>query len=319
MNVAHDFVAIDFETANEKRSSPCALGIAVSKNGEIIQTNHWLIRPHKDFSWFNPFNTSIHGIDYQDVEEAPEFIEIWPDIVGFLQGQTVIAHNAPFDLSVLRHTMDLYGIKYPDFAFYCTKIISQSTWRNLSSYSLPLVASFLDISFAHHDPVEDACCSAIIANKACKSKSVSNLEELTPLIEVQPGRFCFDSYCPCCSSLSGRRHYDKPLGQRLHKLAFDTPINPNADPSHPLYGRKVVFTGTLISMTREEAFQKLLEVGGDPDTGVTQRTNYLVMGVQDFCRFSDGKKSSKTQKAEELAAKGFDIEIIGESEFLEML
>lgn len=262
MSTANDFVAIDFETANEKRSSPCALGIAVSKNGEIIQTNHWLIKPHKDFSWFNPFNT---------------------------------------------------------FAFYCTKIISQSTWRNLSSYSLPLVASFLDISFAHHDPVEDACCSAMIANKACKSKSTSNLGELAPLIEVKPGRFCLNSYIPCCSSLSGRRYYDKPLEQRLHELAFDTPINPNADPSHPLYGRKVVFTGTLISMTREEAFQKLLEVGGDPDTGVTQRTNYLVMGVQDFCRFSDGKKSSKTQKAEELAAKGFDIEIIGESEFLEML
>jgi DNA polymerase III subunit epsilon len=62
-----DFVALDFETANENRDSACALGLVVVENNEIVKKDYWLIRPKE--LYFNPFNISIHGITPDDVKD----------------------------------------------------------------------------------------------------------------------------------------------------------------------------------------------------------------------------------------------------------
>jgi DNA polymerase-3 subunit epsilon len=40
--------------------------------------------------------------------------------------------------------------------------------------------------------------------------------------------------------------------------------SPDADPDHPLYGRILVFTGTLQSRTRQMAWESVVKVGGIP-------------------------------------------------------
>ena len=40
-----DFVAIDFETANEKRNSACSIGLTVVKNNKIVEEKYFLIKP----------------------------------------------------------------------------------------------------------------------------------------------------------------------------------------------------------------------------------------------------------------------------------
>ena len=78
------WVAIDFETANELRSSPCALGLAVVDDGRVIEERSWLIKPPEvRFSWRN---TRVHGISAEDVEDAPEFCEIHDELMGYLDG-----------------------------------------------------------------------------------------------------------------------------------------------------------------------------------------------------------------------------------------
>jgi DNA polymerase-3 subunit epsilon len=84
-------------------------------------------------------------------------------------------------------------------------------------------------------------------------------------------------------------------------------------------GKNVVFTGTLISMTRQHAAQMVVNNGGSVSSNVTKRTDCLVMGVQDFSRFVDGKQSRKTKRAKELIEQGYLLEIIDESQFLRML
>ncbi|NAP01239.1 hypothetical protein FRY77_35445, partial [Halomonas sp. MG34] len=69
------FVSIDFETANEKRHSPCAVGIVVANEKEILEEYYSLINP---ITAFSPFNVRVHGITDRDVEDAPTFPEIWP-------------------------------------------------------------------------------------------------------------------------------------------------------------------------------------------------------------------------------------------------
>ena len=44
-----DFVAIDFETANGRRSSVCAVGIVVVRNDEIVDSFYSLIHPSPNY------------------------------------------------------------------------------------------------------------------------------------------------------------------------------------------------------------------------------------------------------------------------------
>ena len=40
-----DFAAIDFETANEQRTSVCSVGVVIVRDGEIVDHYYSLIRP----------------------------------------------------------------------------------------------------------------------------------------------------------------------------------------------------------------------------------------------------------------------------------
>lgn len=68
-------VAIDFETANESRTSACSIGVAWIEDGRVVETEEHLIRPRE--MRFNPFNTAVHGLRAEDVAGAPEFPEVW--------------------------------------------------------------------------------------------------------------------------------------------------------------------------------------------------------------------------------------------------
>jgi DNA polymerase-3 subunit epsilon len=88
------------------------------------------------------------------------------------------------------------------------------------------------------------------------------------------------------------------------------------DEDHPLYGQLVVFTGTLDSMTRAEAAQLVVDVGGHFGNSVTKKTNYLGCGYQDFRVLAAGASaSSKKPKAQALISAGADLELIPEDEF----
>ncbi len=96
-----DFVSIDFETANKNRCSPCSIGIAVIKAGEVVDSFEQLIRPHKDYSEFNEFNIGIHGITPEMVKDAPEFDMVMERLFPLINNNIVVAHNMSFDSSVL--------------------------------------------------------------------------------------------------------------------------------------------------------------------------------------------------------------------------
>ena len=90
------------------------------------------------------------------------------------------------------------------------------------------------------------------------------------------------------------------------------------DISNPIYGSVCVFTGTLEKMTRKEAMQIVKNLGGENGDSVTKKTNFLILGNNDFCKSIKDGKSSKQKKAEKLKSSGVDIEIISESVFYDM-
>ncbi|MFC2947090.1 3'-5' exonuclease [Virgibacillus sediminis] len=157
------FVSIDFETANEKRFSPCAVGIVVANQHEIEKEYYSLINPLMPFS---QFNTRIHGITEEDVEEAPTFAQLWPELNSFLSGQLVVAHNASFDMSVIRQTLDHYSLEYPEMDYLCTANLSKRVWPDLMNHKLNTVAAHHGMRFEHHHALEDARVAAKVFMQA---------------------------------------------------------------------------------------------------------------------------------------------------------
>lgn len=184
VSVGMEFAAIDFETANEQHSSACALGIVVVEGKRITTKSSWLIRP-PDLR-FNSLNVSLHGITERDVVREPTFDQLWSDIGKYVNGKTVIAHNASFDLSVLRSLLDLYGIAYPELRYYCTCVLSRRVWPALNNHKLTTVAAHLGIAFQHHDASEDAAACAQIALACCEKSGVADLTSLGTKLGVSP-------------------------------------------------------------------------------------------------------------------------------------
>lgn len=53
-----DFVAIDFETANGRRSSVCSVGIVIVRGGVIVDRFYSLIQPSPNY--YTYWTTEVH-------------------------------------------------------------------------------------------------------------------------------------------------------------------------------------------------------------------------------------------------------------------
>ncbi|MEO7907740.1 MAG: exonuclease domain-containing protein, partial [Saprospiraceae bacterium] len=131
-----DFISIDFETATRERNSPCEIGLTFVKDNKVINTLSWLIKPIQ-YPDFDSFNVYLHGITPRDVSKQPEFDTLWHDkILPLIEGKFLIAHNASFDFSVLRKTLETYDIPFPTLQYSCSYIISKKVIKGLLSYDL---------------------------------------------------------------------------------------------------------------------------------------------------------------------------------------
>lgn len=301
-----DFCAIDFETANAFRGSPCAVGLARVVDGQIVETRRLLMQPPEGYDSFDPFNIWIHGITPDMVKGQPRFAQRLPEILAFACGLPLVAHNAAFDIGVIRDACDASGIGWPTLSYACTLVLSRRTY-DLLSYALPWVAEAAGVTLEdHHDPSADATCDAGIMLAIAAARSASCVDEVLTACHCTLGELSPDRWGSC-------RHLG--LSGSIVPLA-----NHAANPTHPFFGQEMVFTGTLASMTRECAWELVAERGGQPAPGVTKHTNILVMGYQDVRVLRPGETlSAKARKASELRACGQRIELLGEEDFVQLL
>lgn len=188
-----EFTAIDFETANSSRTSPCSLGIVSVKDFNIESEKYYLINPEEEFDRLNIY---IHGITSDMVIGKPNFKELWPEIEKYFEGKFVIAHCAAFDMSVLRNTLDKYSIRYPNFRYSCTNILSKKVWHDFENYKLDTISNYLNIKFNHHNAVEDARAAALIFNEIMRKNDTDDFEKLHSLLRVKIGMVYNRGYKP---------------------------------------------------------------------------------------------------------------------------
>jgi DNA polymerase-3 subunit epsilon len=178
-------VAIDFETANAARDSACSIGVVVYEEKEAVLEKEWYIRPKNN--WFHSINTSIHGINADMVKDKPTFEELWPEIRPFLANSFVIAHNASFDFSVLRKTLDTYNIEYPELEYSCTLQMARRFWTELYNYRLSTVAEVLEFPLQHHNALEDAKAAMLIFQHISSTINAANHNEVLNHLRLKKG------------------------------------------------------------------------------------------------------------------------------------
>lgn len=281
-----NFIAIDVETANADYSSICQIGIAEFQNGKVVDKWKTLINPE---DYFDPFNVSIHGISEKDVKNAPTFNQIYEELRKRLNDKITI-HHMPFDRIAINRACDYYDLEHTKPKWLDSAKIVRRTWTDFahSGYGLSNIAKYLELTFEHHDALEDAITAGLVVVKASE---ISNLT-----IE----------------------EWFKRVGQPIFTYKNgSTSISLDGNPEGQLFGENLVFTGAL-SIPRSEAGLIASKIGCKVTNSVTKTTTMLVVGIQDDTKLAGYEKSSKHRKAEELIEKGISIRILSENDFVEI-
>ncbi len=278
----NDFVALDVETANADYSSICQIGMVHHQSGTQVSRWSTLIDPQ---AYFDPYNVDIHGISEEDVNGALTFTEAFQELKERMSGNIVL-HHGHFDRTAFARCYDLHGLDPIACDWLDNTKIVRRTWPEFaqSGYGLSKLTKHFDIHLDHHDALSDASAAAQIAELAI-SESGKSLREWLDAVKLP---------------LSGRRD--------------SSDFRRDGDREAPFFGEKIVFTGAL-SISRSTAADEAAKLGFDVQNGVTKKTSFLCVGIQDATVLNGYDKSSKHRKAEAIKAAGQEISILSEQDF----
>ncbi len=173
-----DYVAIDFETANTYANSACSVGLVRFVDGKEDASIYSLIHPAK--MYFIPeWTEQIHHIGYDDVRNKPQFPEIWDTlVVPFLEqvpGLPLVAHNAGFDMNVIRSCMDYYGMPVPRLCYFDSLKVAQRTWLELDCHRLTYLGEKFLIQYNAHNALDDSRTCGKIVRLAAKAQDACSV------------------------------------------------------------------------------------------------------------------------------------------------
>lgn len=153
------YIAFDVETPNRFNNRMSAIGITVIEDGIITKKLYSLINPETSFDYFN---TRLTGINEKMVQDKPAFPEIWERIEPLMNSGVLVAHNAPFDMSVLKCCLRDYGIVWKTHASYlCTVRIGRRVLPKMS-HKLNSMCDYYGIELDHHHAGSDSLACAKI-------------------------------------------------------------------------------------------------------------------------------------------------------------
>ncbi|MCL2440418.1 MAG: 3'-5' exonuclease [Treponema sp.] len=183
-----NFVTIDFETAKYSQESACSVGLVKYIEGTAVDTYYSLIRPPS--LYIRPDFTEIHGLTAEDVKDAPRFSEIWnSDIKTFIKGFPLAAHNASFDMGVLKAVLEWYELPLPDISYFCTCKLSRRTWSGLRSHALTALARNFGIIYEAHNALDDAMTCGKLVIMSAEKHGTSSVEELLNITDLKMNVF----------------------------------------------------------------------------------------------------------------------------------
>lgn len=288
-----DYTVIDLETTGLSPDFDEIIEFSAIRvrDGQVSETFSSFSKPSFDIP---PFITQLTGITMDDLCNAPEIEEVLPAYLDFIGSDVVLGHNVHFDVNFIYDFSEAL-LNRP----FCNDMID--TMR-LGRRILPNLGShrLADVAKALH----------VVPDSAHRG-----------LVDCQTTYSVYETFKASYPDSFSPEFHTKPLNKsRYHLDARNIVAVPgHENPDNPLYGAICVFTGTLERMTRKEAMQLVVNIGGTCGNGVTAKTNFLILGNNDYCSTIKGGKSSKQKKAEDLMQKGYDIKIIPENVFYDLI
>ena len=177
---ADTFVVFDLETTGFSPSKNQIIEIGAVKvvNGSITERFSTFVNPKVPI----PFEIEqLTSINDDMVLDAPTIDEILPKFMEFCQDAVMVAHNADFDMSFIKHNCSALGLEC-EKTVLDTVALSRVLLPALNRFKLDTVAKALNVSLAHHHrAVDDAACTAEIFVKLVemlRDRGVETMEDL---------------------------------------------------------------------------------------------------------------------------------------------
>lgn len=295
IDLLSDYIVFDIETTGLDSSydEVIEIGAIKVKNNKIVSKFNSLVKPKNEM---DEYITELTGITNEMVKEAPTIEEILPDFMNYIGNDILIGHNVNFDINFIYD--NLYRNKFDVLTndFIDTMRISRKLLPELPHHRLIDLAKYFKIdSTNNHRSLKDCEITMNVYEnlKEIALQKYGNVDEFKNTF---------------------KKH--KKEGLRAKDIIS---TNTEFDVDNLFYDKYVAITGTLEKMLRKEAMQIIVDLGGHCEDGVTKKTNFLILGNNDYNPILRGKKSSKLIKAETLKLEGKDIEIISENVFYDII
>ncbi len=293
-----NYTIIDIETTGLSTEYDSIIELAAIKvrNNKIEDTFSTLVKPFKGIE-LDQFIIQLTGINQNMIDEAPDINEVLKNYVGFIGDDIIIGHNVNFDINFIYDEICRDLGQYLENDYIDTLRISRKLFKSEKHHRLMDVSERLNVKYeGAHRAVNDCFITKEV------------YDGMKSLIEENIG---IESFKILFNKSKQYHHYTK-----YEHLSSDEIIS---DEDNKLYGKTCVITGTLKKYSRNEALAAIERIGGIVSNSVTKKTNYLILGNNDYCSAIKDGKSSKQKKAENYKLQGQDIEIITEATFYEML
>ena len=277
------FAAVGFGTATSERDSACMVGVAAFEDGAQVDEIELLVRPPQNR--YDPPNTALLGIGPADTEHSPVLPDVWPKAAEMIGERLVVAHNAAFVMSVLRRSARRHGYEPAPFWFACTYRVARSAVPDAASWSLDAMAEQfeLEAGVGGRGALSQARAAGLLW-MALAERSGASHPKLLFRLGYKLG------YC--------HAHNSEPFSNTSRSSSSKRPYRAEdfvarcvPGPGGPLVAKRVVFTGSLGSMPRREAFQAAVDAGAVPSHSVSGRTDYLVVGTTEMDRVGESGRN----------------------------
>lgn len=254
--------------------------------------------------------TRLTGITNEMLIDAPDINEVISGFMDFIEDYTIIGHNiASFDIPFINAALSPHNLRLNN-KYVDTLKMSRGLIPELESHSLKSLSGTFNISYeGAHRALTDCHINNSVYLKLLeiyKNPEIKSEYNILPAKPKPPQK-------PKANYFNKSFNTIKAKDISTSVTEFDT--------SNPIYDKTCVITGDLNSLTREEAMQRIADLGGVNADNITKKTSYLIIGGIDSisAESTTGKKSGKQKKAEEYISKGCDIHIISENEFIDLI
>ncbi len=299
------FFVYDVETANSNVGSICAVGWAYTDGLDVIENGYSLINPNTHFS---PYNTQVHGLTEEDVQNSPTFDQYWVSTLEpYMRNTVVVSYGAEFDIDATEQALRFAGIVDPGIEYIDALPVFKKYLPDLQNHRLSTCAEWAKYDYKHHHAGEDALAIVAVAKALCNALGYQGFEDLI-IRGISTKNSLTNKFEPSNEPEQKMPHWARDKRQRCEPVERIDNI---------LLDCKICITGDVPGMDREQVKAKVEQHGGKLMSNVSGKTHFLVVGT--YADYPDDYVSGKHKAALELIEQGSDIGILNACQFFDLL